>query len=116
MYEYKVVMDEFNSKDAYDGDTVKFTVDLGFDIRFKIKVRLAGIDTPELTKAEKEDGLASRDFLRGQLLVAKEQNKEVKVRTYKDGKGKYGRYIATIFIDGENINQVMIDAGHAVKY
>ena len=106
MYHYKA-----NIIDVYDGDTVTAVVDLGFLHYQEMKLRLYGIDTPELRGEEREAGLIVRDILRGLIL-----NKEVEIHTYKDKQGKYGRYLATIVLDGININQWLLDEGHAQEY
>ncbi len=106
MYHYKAKI-----LDVYDGDTVTAFVDLGFLHFQEMKLRLYGIDTPELRGEERASGLIVRDILREKIL-----DKEVEVFTYKDSQGKYGRYLATIVIDGEDINQWLLDNGHAVPY
>lgn len=106
MYEYKATITS-----VYDGDTVTAQVDLGFSIGFKTKFRLARIDTPELRGSEREQGLIVRDLVREKIL-----GKEVTVKTNKDKTGKFGRYIAEIIIDGLNLNQWLLDNGHAQPY
>jgi len=93
---------------VYDGDTVTALVDLGFNITTKIKIRLSGIDTPEIRGSEREDGLVSRDFLRSLVL-----DKEIILQTFKDKTGKYGRYIGVLHLDGQNINELLVETGHA---
>ena len=105
MFEYSAKV----SKPIYDGDTVWLEVDLGFGLKFTENFRLLGINAPELRTPT---GPAARDYLRalveGQALV---------VKTSKDKKEKYGRYLATILLpDGTNVNEKMIETGHAVRY
>ncbi len=106
MYNYKAKI-----IGVYDGDTVTAVVDLGFLHSQEMKLRLYGIDTPELRGAEKIEGRKVRDILRGMIL-----DKEVEIHTYKDKQGKYGRYLATIVLDGVDINQWLVDNGHAEPY
>jgi len=106
MYNYKAFI-----KAVYDGDTVTAVVDLGFLHYQEMKLRLMGIDTPELRGEEREQGLIVRDILREKIL-----EKEVEIHTFKDKQGKYGRYLATIIIDGLDINQWLVDEGHARVY
>ncbi len=106
MYNYKAFI-----KAVYDGDTVTAVVDLGFLHYQEMKLRLMGIDTPELRGEEREQGLIVRDILREKIL-----EKEVEIHTFKDKQGKYGRYLATIIIDGLDINQWLVDQGHARVY
>ena len=109
-YEAKVVS-------VYDGDTVRADIDLGFNTwRHNEPLRLHGIDTPELrgkgvTDAEKADAEKARDALREKIL-----GKAVLVCTIKDRTGKYGRYLARIFVDGENVNEWLLREGYAVPY
>jgi len=95
---------------VYDGDTVTAMVDLGFEIRKKIKIRLYGINAPEIRGKQRPEGLKSRDYLRSLILY-----KNVIIQTFKDKKGKYGRYIGIIHLDDENINEVLVESGHAEK-
>jgi micrococcal nuclease len=90
MYEYtaKIVS-------VYDGDTFDFYVDLGFDVWVKSKLRLHGVDTPEVRGTERPEGLVVRDYVRELIL-----HKLVRIVVYK--KGKYGRYVADVFYKDEN--------------
>lgn len=107
MYQYKAKI-----IDVYDGDTVTALVDLGFLSFREMKLRLYGIDTPELRGAEKIEGRKVRDIVREMIL-----HKEVTINSYKDKQGKYGRYLATIILeDGLNINEWLVENGHAKPY
>ena len=99
---------------VYDGDTVRADIDLGCKVWIRNEpLRLLGIDAPEIRGEERPRGLVSRDFLRELIL-----GKEVFIRTLKDRKGKYGRYLAEIYLEGEDrsVNQIMIDSGMAEDY
>lgn len=106
MYNYKA-----HIKAVYDGDTVTAVVDLGFLHYQEMKLRLYGIDTPELRGEEREEGLVVRDIVREMIL-----DREVEIHSYKDKQGKYGRYLATIIVDGLDLNQWLVDNGHATVY
>ena len=114
MYEYFVR----EVKNVVDGDTIDVIIDLGFDIMFASRVRLAGIDTPEsrtTDKAEKVLGLEAKDYLKKQLKDAK----SVVIRTEKmDSSEKYGRILGWVYINGESesINNKMINDGYAWGY
>ncbi len=98
--------------DVYDCDTVTAKISLGFDIYKTAKIRLYGINCPEIrtkNKIEKEVGYESRDFLRDLIL-----EKDVELHTYKDG--KYGRILADIYLDGILINDKLIECGYAHPY
>jgi micrococcal nuclease len=114
MYEYFVR----EVKNVVDGDTIDVIIDLGFDIMFASRVRLAGIDTPEsrtTDKAEKALGLEAKEYLKKQLKDAK----SVVIRTEKmDSSEKYGRILGWVYINGESesINNKMINDGYAWGY
>jgi len=99
-----------------DGDTIDISIDLGFDLTKKERVRLAGIDTPEKrTKdlAEKKMGYQATEFLEMHLLEAT----KLTVKTEKDG--KFGRMLGWLYKsdkDTMSINQIMIDKGYAWSY
>lgn len=106
-YQYRAII-----TDVYDGDTVTADIDLGFDIwRRNERLRLYGIDAPEVRGEEREDGLKVRDDLARRL-----KGKEVTICTIKDRTGKYGRYLVRIF-DGDNlINLWLEQTGRAEPY
>ena len=114
MYEYFVR----EVKNVVDGDTIDVIIDLGFDIMFASRVRLAGIDTPEsrtTDKAEKALGIEAKEYLKKQLKDAK----SVVIRTEKmDSSEKYGRILGWVYINGESesINNKMINDGYAWGY
>lgn len=99
-----------------DGDTADVMIDLGFDTWVKARLRFKGIDTWEKrTKdlVEKEKGKAASAFT--QEYLEKNEGNFV-IQSY--GKGKYGRVLAEIFIDGEDtsLNKLLIENGHAKVY
>jgi micrococcal nuclease len=93
---------------VYDGDTVTALVDLGFGITNKIKIRLKGINTPEVRGAERPEGIVSRDYLRNLIL-----DKNIVLQTFRDKTGKYGRYIGVLWIDDTNVNELLVEQGYA---
>jgi micrococcal nuclease len=99
-----------------DGDTIDISIDLGFDLTKKERVRLAGIDTPEKrTKnpKEKEMGYQATEFLEMHLMEAS----KLTVKTEKEG--KFGRMLGWLYKsenDTTSINQIMIDKGYAWAY
>ena len=118
MYEYKIKSVDH----LVDGDTFDCTLDLGFNISHKIRVRMYGINTPESRTRDLEEkarGLESKKRLT-ELLEQHEGN--LILQTNK--KGKYGRYLGTIFADQNagdgqeqtNINRQLIEEGYAVEY
>ena len=105
-----------------DGDTVDALIDLGFDTWVKKRIRYKGIDTWESrTKDlnEKKLGLAAKD--RNKELLESVSSKPGYFRLKSHGVGKYGRVLGEIFVkDIEgieyNVNQTLIDEGHAYEY
>jgi micrococcal nuclease len=101
-----------------DGDTIDVIIDLGFDIMFKSRVRLAGIDTPEsrtTDKREKALGLESKKYLADAIKAAT----NVVIKTEKmDSSEKYGRILGWLYLDGNgnSINHEMIEKGYAWGY
>jgi micrococcal nuclease len=114
MYEYFVK----EVKNVVDGDTIDVIIDLGFDILFASRVRLAGIDTPEsrtTDKAEKALGLEAKEYLKKSLKDAK----SVVIKTEKmDSSEKYGRILGWVYVNGDTVslNDKMINDGYAWGY
>ena len=110
MYEYKC-----NITRVVDGDTVDAEIDCGFDIIYKSRIRLYGIDTPESRTRnldEKARGKLASQFIKDKIAEAK----LVKVKTKLDKKGKFGRVLGSIIADYLNLNQTMIEKHLAVAY
>ena len=114
MYEYRVK----KVTNVVDGDTIDVEIDLGFDVSFNSRVRLAGIDTPEsrtTDKAEKVLGLEAKEYLKSKIKDAK----LVVIKTEKpDSSEKYGRILGWLYVDGNtvSINDQMIEDGYAWGY
>ena len=114
MYDYHVK----KVNNVVDGDTVDVDIDLGFDISFSSRVRLAGIDTPEsrtTNKAEKVLGLEAKEYVKSKIKDAK----DVVIKTEKmDSSEKYGRILGWLFLDGSkvSVNEQMIAEGYAWGY
>jgi micrococcal nuclease len=114
MYEYHVK----KVNNVVDGDTIDVEIDLGFDISFSSRVRLAGIDTPESRtkdKAEKALGLEAKEYVKSKIKDAK----EIVIKTEKmDSSEKYGRILGWLFLDGSkvSVNEQMILDGYAWGY
>ena len=123
MYEYRI-----KSVDKIvDGDTIDVTIDLGFDILHKTRVRLYGINTPEKRTRdleEKKRGYAASERLTELILSCFIEDHYLVLQTKE--KGKYGRYLGILIRrvddakEGENpeldLNQQLVLEGHAVDY
>lgn len=107
---------------VYDGDTVDVLVDQGFDDSTVVRLRLKGINAPEVKGETREAGEAARDYLKALITKHTNGTQELLVRSYKmkrtvkQKKDKYGRYLAVLFSNGVNLNETMVSAGHAVPY
>ena len=118
MYEYNCILAR-----VVDGDTVDLWVDLGFNIRIRERFRLAKINAPELRTRDLEEkarGQAAAEWLEDII----SNHKHLKVVTDKDKKGKFGRWLGTLYVSNHqadvpdkdswlNLNYHMIDCGHA---
>ena len=111
MHEYKAKI-----KRIVDGDTVDVDIDLGFGmILSKQRIRLYGIDTPESRTRDKEEkfyGKLAAEFLKDQC----KKSSSITLRTHMDKKGKFGRILGEIIVEGVNINKLMIEEHMAVEY
>jgi len=97
---------------VYDGDTVTVDIDLGFDVNMKkLKIRMYGINAPEVKGVTKPQGIVARDALRGRIL-----DKDIILHTIKDEQEKYGRWLGIIEIEGEDINDWLVKNGYAVPF
>ena len=109
LYHYRAIV-----KSVYDGDTCTIDIDLGLGAWIHgEKLRLYRINAPEVRGVQRPEGLKSRDFLREQI-----NGKEIIIQTIKDRKGKYGRYLGEIWLEGEggaliNINDLLVQEGLA---
>ena len=105
-----------------DGDTIDASIDLGFDVKIKKRVRFMGINTPESRTRdleEKKRGLAAKQRVAELLDTATE------VQLISHGVGKFGRCLGEIFLDVvdgkecltlKSLNELLINEKHAVEY
>jgi len=106
-----------------DGDTIDVTIDLGFDLYKKERVRVAGVDTPEKRTRdleEKELGIHATNWLKEKLDGAIAGDDDLVIRTeLVGGVGKYGRLLGWLYIGGDSassLNEQMIEEGYAWAY
>mgnify|MGYP000999437729 CR=1 FL=1 len=107
LYNYKALVTKI-----IDGDTVDAEVDLGFHIKMEMRLRLLGVDTPELRSSNLEEKIKAAeakayvtDFLLG---------KEVIIKTEKAD--SFGRFLAIVYFNGQNFNDLLIANGIAKPY
>ncbi len=105
-----------------DGDTIDVTIDLGFDLYKKERVRVAGVDTPEKRTRDLEEkalGLDATYWLKQKLEDTISGEDELTIRTeLVGGMGKYGRLLGWLYIgeDTVSLNEQMITEGYAWEY
>ena len=105
-----------------DGDTIDVTIDLGFDLYKKERVRIAGVDTPEKRTRDLEEkalGLDATYWMKKQLDDTIKGDEELIIRTeLKGGTGKYGRLLGWLYVgeDDISLNEKMITEGYAWAY
>ena len=105
-----------------DGDTIDVTIDLGFDLYKKERVRVAGVDTPEKRTRNLEEkalGLDATAWLKQKLEETIKGDEELLIRTeLKGGVGKYGRLLGWLYVGESDVslNEQMITEGYAHAY
>lgn len=102
-----------------DGDTLDLAIDLGFDLTRKIRIRLNGINTPELNSKDPTEVTKAKEaktFVQNLLPMGK----VIYIQTFKDKTEKYGRYLCEVYFDegltGKSLNQQLIDQNLAEVY
>jgi len=114
MYEYNIK----KVTKVVDGDTIDVDIDLGFNISYAQRVRLAGIDTPESrTKDAREKALGLE--VKDKIKKAIESAKTVIIKTeLPDSTEKYGRILGWVYLDGaaKSLNEQLIEEGYAWSY
>ena len=117
-YSYLAVVSQ---RGVIDGDSVCFDVDLGFSIILKNQnTRLFGIDAAETRRVEggsedlKKLGLYAKAFVQEALPLGT----RVTLVTYKDRRGKFGRLLAEVYLDANelSLNQQLVEEKLAVSY
>jgi len=102
-----------NVVDVHDANSITADVDLGFYIWLhKREFRLYGINAPEVVGIEKAEGEKARDFLKGKILA-----KEVIIQSIRNPKEqqkeKTGEFLAIVWLDGVNLNELLVKEGYA---
>lgn len=100
-----------------DGDTIDVDIDLGFYVWIKKqRIRLFGIDAPEITGESRQEGLAATDHLKSLI-----EGESIILRTVKGADGRdrddsFGRWLGTVYHGNIDVNAEMIRSGHAEPY
>jgi len=121
MYEYKL-----NLLRVVDGDTIDGYIDLGFNIKVKKRIRLLGINAPEIRLQSKIKDVSERRARKALGLEVKSEltallkGSDISIKTKLDKTGKYGRVLGVIFIYKDdskiNINELLLSRGLVEKY
>ena len=114
MYEYRVKQ----VLKVVDGDTIDVVIDLGFDISFTSRVRLAGIDTPESRTTDAREKILGKE-VKEYLTKALNGATDIVIRTEKvDSSEKYGRILGWLFINRQtdSLNMELVNKGYAWAY
>jgi len=114
MYEYRVKQ----VLKVVDGDTIDVVIDLGFDISFTSRVRLAGIDTPESRTTDAREKILGKE-VKDYLTKALEDATDIVIKTEKvDSSEKYGRILGWLFINKttSSLNMELVNKGYAWAY
>jgi len=106
MYEYRATVIR-----VVDGDTIDLAVDLGFRVTFTDRVRLVGVDAPEIRAPTFDAGRAARTWLDNLIL-----GRPVTIESHKPATDKYGRWLVTMRLDGVDVGAALVDAGHATVH
>lgn len=105
MYEYRAKIENI-----VDGDTFDLNIDLGFDIWYKIRVRLLDIDTPETRNikglTEKEYGKIVKEYATKHFL-----GKTCKIQSFKSDTDSFGRYLVYCYVEGKNLVDLYNELG-----
>lgn len=105
MYKYKAKIVR-----VVDGDTIDVDLDLGLNVTIKgQRLRLLGVNTPEMRGESRPEGIIATKLVNDYVAA---HGKDVTVKTYKDKKGKYGRWLAEILWDNINLNHELILEGY----
>ena len=109
LYHYNAFMTKI-----VDGDTVDVKLDLGFSTYFIERFRLYGINAWETRGEERTKGLLAK----ARVMELAPVGTNVKMRTFRDAKGKYGRYLGEIILldNDKNVNEILLEEGHARVY
>ena len=108
-YVYKALL-----KRIIDADTIVCDIDLGCEIWLRNEhCRLIGIDAPEVRGEERPQGIESRIFL--ETLLGQDQR--LLLRTHKNHKGKYGRWLVEVWqTDSDtSVNDILVEQGYAAR-
>lgn len=100
-YRYRATL-----KKVKDGDTYDMVIDLGFKAAIRVPVRIRNFDTPELRTP---DGIRATAAAAN---ILEAPGASIVVETYKDQRS-FERWIADVYVNGENIGDLLVNQGFA---
>jgi endonuclease YncB( thermonuclease family) len=105
----------FNLLRVIDGDTVEGICQLGFNVAYKLKARLKGINAPELSTPA---GVEAKEYLERMLTGKVLEVQSTKLAPHDKFGGRYDLtlWASELGKSQINVNLAMIDSGHALKY
>ena len=109
-YTYAATLDR-----VIDGDTIDVVLDLGFSVLLKARIRLSGIDTPETRTRNIQEKILGKAAM-ARLIELLGDGSDLVIVSKFYSRGKYGRILGRVFVDGVDVNQVLLDEGHAEPY
>ena len=98
---------------VYDGDSITVTADLWPGLTWDGSIRVRGVDTPEINgECEEEERMAqeAKTFVEGLVL-----GKTIFLHQVHE-EDRYGRPLAYVIVDGEDLTTLLIEAGHGRAY
>jgi micrococcal nuclease len=99
-----------------DGDTLDLEISLGMNVCIKERIRIRGINAPETYGVKKESEEYQKGMVTKNRLIDLILGEKVQIHTHKDKKGKYGRYIADVYlVDGTSVGETLIKEGLAER-
>ena len=107
-YKYENVICE----KVVDGDTIDVIIDLGFGIKKKERLRLYRINAWEKRGKDKEKGLLAKEYVEKILFHTSFDNDIIRIETFK--KGKFGRILANVYVNGKCLNDELVREGHGI--
>jgi micrococcal nuclease len=103
-----------NVVDVPDGNTITADVDLGFYVWLhRREFRLYGINAPDIMGTEKAEGEKARDFLKSKILAKQVIVQSIKTPKEQEQKEKAGEFLAIVWLDGINLNELLVKEGYA---
>ena len=104
-----------------DGDTADFVLDLGFHLTASLRMRLLGVDTPEMhakDPVERGRAVIAKQYLMQALKPGLSLDMDWPLRVRTEKADSFGRWLADVWLadSGVSVNGELLKLGHAVEY